>query len=244
MIASLIAKKGVDKAIVLAKQNFSGLPFNALNATDLESNVPTNSLWLSTFHAPLGGVDAFVSHSWHDDAHLKWNALQLWASNFRHRFGREPTIWLDKACINQSDIQENLSYLPIFLAGCSELLILAGSTYTSRLWCVMELFIFLRMGGSIDRITLIGIGDTSQNGRNLFKKFDAQQAQCFLAEDRDHLLAIIESGFGSLSLFSDLVRHIFSDMEKTYSSDIEVPYGDADASFSLNFFSRTGDDHG
>jgi len=45
--------------------------------------------------------------------------------------------------------------LPIFLAGCKELVVLAGFTYTSRLWCVLEIFTWLFMGGRIDQITVV-----------------------------------------------------------------------------------------
>ena len=40
----------------------------------------------------------------------------------------------DKACIPQDDIDRSLACLPIFLAGCNGLLIMAGPTYASRLW--------------------------------------------------------------------------------------------------------------
>ena len=50
----------------------------------------------------------------------------------------------DKACIDQGNIQQSLACLPIFLAGCQTLLVVAGPTYCSRLWCVMELFTFAR----------------------------------------------------------------------------------------------------
>ena len=40
-----------------------------------------------------------------------------------------PLLWLDKACIDQTAIEENLASLPIFLAGCKQLLVLAGGTY-------------------------------------------------------------------------------------------------------------------
>ena len=50
----------------------------------------------------------------------------------------------DKACIDQSNIQQSLACLPVFLAGCQTLLVVAGPTYCSRLWCVMELFTFAR----------------------------------------------------------------------------------------------------
>ena len=50
----------------------------------------------------------------------------------------------DKACIDQNSIQQSLACLPVFLAGCQTLLVVAGPTYCSRLWCVMELFTFAR----------------------------------------------------------------------------------------------------
>lgn len=39
-----------------------------------------------------------------------------------------------KACIDQENIDANLSSLPVFLAGCKQLVVLAGETYPSRLW--------------------------------------------------------------------------------------------------------------
>ena len=52
----------------------------------------------------------------------------------------------DKACIDQNSIQQSLACLPVFLAGCKTLLVVAGPTYCSRLWCIMELFTFVRSG--------------------------------------------------------------------------------------------------
>ena len=39
-----------------------------------------------------------------------------------------------QACIDQLNIEESLACLPVFLAGCKQLLVLAGQTYSSRLW--------------------------------------------------------------------------------------------------------------
>ena len=50
----------------------------------------------------------------------------------------------DKACIDQNNIDQALACLPVFLAGCQTLLVVAGGTYCSRLWCCMELFTFVR----------------------------------------------------------------------------------------------------
>ena len=53
-----------------------------------------------------------------------------------------PPRMADCACIDQTRITETLPYLPVFLAGCKHLLIIAGPTYMERLRCVMELFTF------------------------------------------------------------------------------------------------------
>lgn len=45
-------------------------------------------------------------------------------------------------------MQENLVCLPLFLAGCNSLLILAGHTWLSRLWCVVEVACWAQMRGS------------------------------------------------------------------------------------------------
>ena len=39
-----------------------------------------------------------------------------------------------QACIDQANIVASLACLPVFLSGCNELLVLAGSTYSTRLW--------------------------------------------------------------------------------------------------------------
>ena len=48
--------------------------------------------------AQLGEVDAFLSHSWHDDPTEKWDALNAWAAAFEAKHGRPPLVWFDKAC--------------------------------------------------------------------------------------------------------------------------------------------------
>ena len=68
-------------------------------------------------------------------------------------------VWLDKGCIDQQNIDASLAALPLYLAGCDRLVVVAGSTYASRLWCVIEIFTFLFMGGSRDRIDVLPIGD-------------------------------------------------------------------------------------
>ena len=44
-----------------------------------------------------------------------------------------------------------------------------------------------------------------------FRKFDASKASCFLPEDRERLLAVIEAGFGDLHPFSKLVAGLLEE---------------------------------
>ena len=54
---------------------------------------------------------------------------------FRHKHGRDPTLWLVKVCINQKEISRTLRCLPVFVQSCTKLLILGGDSYVNRLWC-------------------------------------------------------------------------------------------------------------
>ena len=169
----------------------------------------------------------------------------------------------DKACIDQNSIQQSLACLPVFLAGCQTLLVVAGPTYCSRLWCVMELFTFVRsgrllfepntacqyasdcamkhalptlsrlspasqcccscarvcvtVGGDQRRVEIHLIAhpdDDQTEARRLlleqFATFDAGKARCFLASDREHLLAVIEAGFGDFYDFNRVARSLLA----------------------------------
>lgn len=43
-----------------------------------------------------------------------------------------------------------------------------------------------------------------------FKTFDVKRASCFREEERQHLLSVIEGGFGDLEAFNSIVRHLFT----------------------------------
>lgn len=162
------------------------------------------------------------AQSWSDDGRAKYKALTDWARHFQLRCGRTPTLWLDKACIDQQQIDESLAVLPIFLSGCAELLVLAGPSYHTRLWCIVELFTFLWMGGSIARICIKPIAATTatQPGalrnqqteltRSLLREFDVELAECFKPEDQQHLLGVIEAAFGSFAAFNRVAQETFA----------------------------------
>ena len=173
-----------------------------------------------------------------DAGAAKYARLHEWARGDDVRSDGEqyPLIWLDKACIDQSAIVENLQALPVFLSGCRSLFVLAGPTYPSRLWyaavcprspkvrpphthrppchrCVVELFVWLRVGGAKEKIKVAHMRGGEM--QSLFAQFDAGKAKCFKPKDRQHLLAVIESGFGDLLPFNKVIKTIMADAAKT-----------------------------
>ena len=72
------------------------------------------------------------------------------------------------------------------------------------------------MGGDQERVEIHLIAhpdDVQTEARRLlteqFATFDAGKAQCFLARDREHLLAVIEAGFGDFDDFNRVARNLF-----------------------------------
>lgn len=112
-------------------------------------------------------------------------------------------MWIDKYCINQKDVAEDLMCLPVFLAGCQKLVILCGDTYLERLWCIMEMTVFLYMGGTPETVHLRTI---SQAGATFgMTSFSVAQAKCSNESDKQMLLAVVEAGFGGAASFNKLV---------------------------------------
>ncbi|CAE7190770.1 Gstm5, partial [Symbiodinium pilosum] len=69
---------------------------------------------------------------------------------FGHTLTREvwtPSVWFDKACINQAESEkkkEAIGSLPDFLKRSARLLVLWDETYFDRLWCSLEIATFAK----------------------------------------------------------------------------------------------------
>lgn len=94
---------------------------------------------------------------------------------------------------------------------------LSGLPHHPTLKCLLEIFTFLRMGGSVERIEVLFIADPRKDPAQAqaeltatFENFDAAKAECFLPKDRERLLAVIEAGFGDVREFNKIVRRIFA----------------------------------
>ena len=137
------------------------------------------------------------------------------AAAFERVHKRPPTFWLDKVCIDQSNIADALRCLPVFEMACEKLLILCGQTYTTRLWCVWELYTFFAINANIHMVDLMFL-DGSDNVRGL-DAFDVADAHCFSAEDEARLRGAIEAGGAESfnSLVQDCGKQLLSTSTKS-----------------------------
>ena len=68
------------------------------------------------------------------------------------------------------------------------------------------------MGGATERITVqrLPTGSSDSALAQRLAAFDALNAQCFKPDDRQRLLGIIETAFGSFDAFNLAIRDIFA----------------------------------
>merc|ERR1712117_138977 len=99
------------------------------------------------------------------------------------------------------------------------LVVFCGTTYLSRLWCIVELFTFVQMGRSTDKIEFQVLTRDACEEKDAaaivraFECFDAEKCQCFLAEDKDRIVQIILGAFGDMASFNREVAAIFSETD-------------------------------
>jgi hypothetical protein len=219
-VAGLLGDEPTKVALVRAAARFRCIHLSDLEAAEVATNSPSPMLFSRTVPASLKhGCDAFVSHSWSDDSTAKWAALQKWCAEFEAAHGREPRLWFDKCCVDQANIEDDLRCLPVFLSGCSTLLVLCGETYLTRLWCIMELFTFAHMHSAachIDFVPLLRPGleraDATRVAGQL-ARFDAAHCRSSKPGEEQRFLCIICTAFGSLEEFNKVVRSILRSPE-------------------------------
>ena len=217
-IAAMLGAGSADGVQAKALRSFRCVSLDRVTQEAMAQNAPDPGLRQHTEAAQMGNVDCFLSHSWHDPAQLKWDALQQFRTDFVSQHGREPRVWIDKYCIDQDNVAASLECLPCFLAGCTSLLVIAGDTYTARLWCIMEVFVYLAMRGfrgNMEGVILMVVGDDAtkqQRTLESFLQFDAGNARCAVVDDTERLQGIIEEGFGGLGGFNLTVRQMFKNI--------------------------------
>ena len=206
VVSTLVSGDAV-KAIRDAHGRLHTIRISSLVEADMANN-QDSGLFQKTEKTATGECDAFLSHSWRDDPASKWQRMLEFKREFEEtNGGKEPRCWLDKACIDQAgDINASLKALPIFLLASKYFVVFAGKTYTKRMWCVLEIFTFVRSGGTVDSILLkpLDVGEA----REAITTFDIAQADCYVRGDKQRIRAIVESCYGSFSPFNATCRAI------------------------------------
>lgn len=194
----------------------------------LDGQETSADLYSLSVPCAIGECDAFLSHSWHDDPESKWDALCQWCESFKDMHQRSPQLWLDKVCINQTQIREDLACLPIFVAGCRRFLVISGPSYTLRLWCCVELFVYVQMCTHADlfeKPSVVVLGDTMAEReavRAQWQNFDAASCRCHDDRDKARIFSIITTFPGGVEVFNEHVRamavEFFASSDSTPSS--------------------------
>merc|ERR1712048_1213260 len=100
-------------------------------------------------------------------------------------------------------------------------------TYLSRLWCIVEIFTWVHMGGKVDRIRLVPLirsGHEHEDEaaiREACDHFDAEQCECSEADDKHRMLTIIYAAFGGMIGFNNAVRDIIE--QAAFSTGLQAP---------------------
>lgn len=188
-----------NELLAMAHQNmrcidWTSLTLEIMSGAISSSEVLPNMYHLSRLVRPGERIDYFMSHSWHDNAELKWQTLSEIADAFFRKRSRYPTFWLDKVCIDQVNIADGLKVLPINVMACSKMLVLCGPTYPKRLWCAWELctlFSFMSEANSFMRIKLVTLDDRDSTLLAGLAHFDVKHAHCYDPNEEHALLKMI-----------------------------------------------------
>ena len=213
-VAALLGRNDIDHVKAEAQRKFYGVELSQVRLEDMQQSTPDPALFARARHARFDEIDWFISHSWHDSPEAKYSALQAARSTFVAANKREPRVWMDKFCIDQTSIADSLMCLPVFLAGCKQLYLFCGPTFLERLWCLLEIFVYLEMGGRVEDVTLVLAPPDDAYFEERFARFDVSHATCFDPVERDRLLATIEAGFGGLDQFNASLKGVVADLLK------------------------------
>jgi hypothetical protein len=91
----------------------------------------------------------------------KADALAAWATAFAAREGRLPRVWMDELCASPALLPaELLAHLPVYMAQCAKLLVLASPTFGDRLLCATEVYLWTEvLGARLDDIQIVLVQD-------------------------------------------------------------------------------------
>ena len=210
-VAALVSRGGETLEDVMnnAKAKLRCIPFSSMDISDFNFTPHSSGLphvkYAKSVHCSPRDIDLFVSHSWRDPPLAKWDALVAYCEKFSREHNREPKIWIDCYCVDPGSKPEP-QYHPIFLMASNRLVVLMGPTYMTRMWCLMELFMFVEAGGatssSIDVLAIAGCTFSAADTDANFASYD-----CSSESDTSAMAKVVEA-CGSATNFNHRLREI------------------------------------
>jgi len=119
-VSQLIGHMPVDMAVAVAQRRFRAVHLADIGPwvfDQFPATAAPRPLRGLAAHADLGSVDAFISHSGQDPPAERWDALCRWHARFVREQGREPTMFIDRVCMDQGDPSHDVPLLPVYIAG-------------------------------------------------------------------------------------------------------------------------------
>jgi len=111
------------------------------------------------------------------------------------------TVGLDLAC------------LPVFIMACNTMLVLAGETFATRLWCAWEMYTFFAICPNKNNRICIASLDSDSLTHQALGNFELSEAKCTSKTDEDKLRSVITAG-GQAS-FENAIRNIGQQVGET-----------------------------
>jgi len=221
-LASLVTAKSPEEILKAGEQRLRRVPWENLSLEVLLSNKGTpEEVERLSEACQVGDIDFFISHSWSDDPAQKYAVLKELAEDFYKKCKRYPFFWLDKLCINQLSISEDLECLPVFVMACKKMLILGGLTYSTRLWCVWEMYVLFSMNDDVQKLQMLTVGDTP--AREQLQNFSLASAHCWSAEDEAMLRSVI--GDSGVEGFEDTIHQIALKLPPEETAEEKLTWG-------------------
>ena len=111
------------------------------------------------------------------------------------------------------------------------MLVISGVTYTSRLWCILELFVYVSVYISMRDEQLlpdvIFLGDSHEERAAIersWASFDALQCHCVDPSDKERILAVIAGTDEGISGFNQNVAEIASALFNPASACLSLDF--------------------
>ena len=159
-------------------------PLSALSAREPEAQ---------TFPA---SADAYIVHCAKDDAHLRAAALCRWAAAFTAVHRRPPTVWLDVLCADISfSPVEALAHVPVHLAKCKQLVLLAGPALLEHLEPVVHCYAWEAIGRRLRDVHVeLVVADARTRNDILagIDTFHVMNTRAVAGEVHERLVAVVE----------------------------------------------------